>query len=315
MSLTSKLKALSGGMDFYMKSVHAVGLFCVVKKIRNFIHYTHIGGIFMKELNASEVFQKLGEPFSGDDIEWRSQLVNEGRNGYPPSALVVPYVQSRAIMNRLDEVVGWDRWENIVQELPGGGIIQGIRIWLSETRSITKWDGADKTNIEATKGGISSAFKRAAVLFSLGRHLYSETAQWVSITEKQSTPNDVYVSDKKKNIYGYFTPPSLEGESGKRKTEGKQDKPKEQSNPQNYTSIPQGMIECIFRGHIQHESPSGSSLEVWFEQNGDAAQFFAIGEMKDYLLSLNLKDGDSVAIATQTDNNGTYFINNVVKVA
>lgn len=267
----------------------------------------------MKELNASEVFQKLGEPFSSNDIEWRSQLVNEGSNGYLPSALVVPYVQSRAIMNRLDEVVGWDRWENIVQELPGGGIIQGIRIWLSETRSITKWDGADRTNIEATKGGISSAFKRAAVLFNLGRHLYSESAKWVTINKDKVTPNDVYVSDKKKNIYGYFTPPSLDGTS---KIQSKQEEPQKHSqNPQSTNRIPEGMIECMFKGQILHESPSGTSLEVWFEQNGDAAQFFAIGEMKDYLLSLNLKDGDSVAIATQSDNNGTYFVNKLVKVA
>jgi hypothetical protein len=266
----------------------------------------------MKELNASEVFQKLGEPFSSNDIEWRSQLVNEGSNGYPPSALVVPYVQSRAIMNRLDEVVGWDRWENIVQELPGGGIIQGIRIWLSETRSITKWDGADRTSIEATKGGISSAFKRAAVLFNLGRHLYSESAKWVSITKDKATPNDVYVSDKKKSIYGYFTPPSLDGNS---KSQVKQEEPQHSQNPQISNSLPEGMIECTFKGQILHENPSGTSLEVWFEHEGDVAQFFAIGEMKDYLLSLNLQDGDSVAIASQSDNNGTYFINNLVKVA
>jgi hypothetical protein len=37
---------------------------------------------------------------------------------------------------------------------------------------ITKWDGADVTDFEEYKGGISSAVKRAAVHFGIGRYLY-----------------------------------------------------------------------------------------------------------------------------------------------
>ena len=37
---------------------------------------------------------------------------------------------------------------------------------------ITKTDGAGDTNIEGEKGGLSDAFKRAAVKFGVGRYLY-----------------------------------------------------------------------------------------------------------------------------------------------
>ncbi|OIJ09431.1 hypothetical protein BKP35_16385 [Anaerobacillus arseniciselenatis] len=262
----------------------------------------------MKELHTDEVFQNLGAPFSSDEIEWRAQQVFEGKNGKPPKALIVPYVQSRAIMNRLDEVVGWDRWENVVEELPGGGILQGIRIWISETRSITKWDGADRTNIEATKGGISSAFKRAAVLLNIGRYLYSEDAKWVDITPQKATPSDEYISDKKKNIYGYFTPPSLVQKNQQRQhspAQSKQSQPKEQQ-------IPSGMIQCTFKKLVDYNT----HLEVILSDgSGSKAVLFAIDGVKDRIRSLNFKDGDVLAVSTEKDGGGNFIINDVIKVA
>lgn len=259
----------------------------------------------MTKLNAQEVFEKLGSPFSENEIEWRAQQVFEGKNGKLPKALIVPYVQSRAIMNRLDDVVGWENWENVVEELPGGGILQGIRIWISETRSITKWDGADRTNIESTKGGISSAFKRAAVLLNIGRYLYSEEARWVDINPQKTTQKDEYISDKKKNISGYFTPPSLIGNSN-----NKGSAPKKEQNQTK--QIPAGMIECTFKKLADFNT----HLEVLLvDSRGGEAILFAVDEVKDRIRSYNFKDGDIIAVATQRDNEGNFIINNVVKVA
>ena len=283
----------------------------------------------MSQLNSQQIFEQLGKPFSAEELEWRAQQVFEGRNGNLPKALVVPYVQSRAIMNRLDTVIGWDKWENVVQELPGGGIVQGIRIWLSETHSITKWDGADRTNIESTKGGISSAFKRAAVLLNIGRYLYSEEAKWVEITQNKATQNDEYIKDNKKNISGYFTPPKLKGSNsnnGTSNTQGRQQtqqsqtrqqtqsNKKQNNNPTTQSRVPEGMIECTYKGFIEREGSTGKYLEVWLESNGEAAQLFAIGEVMEYILSLGLQDGDSIAIASHSEN-GAFVINNIVQIA
>ena len=47
---------------------------------------------------------------------------------------------------------------------------------LKDGEWITKSDGADDSNIEGAKGGISDALKRAAVLFGIGRYLYHPNA-------------------------------------------------------------------------------------------------------------------------------------------
>ena len=45
---------------------------------------------------------------------------------------------------------------------------------------IDKTDGAEDSDIEAVKGGLSDAFKRAAVKWNIGRYLYSFNTVWVA---------------------------------------------------------------------------------------------------------------------------------------
>lgn len=96
-------------------------------------------------------------------------------------------------------------WENEFKELHKG-IICGISATING-RKITKWDGADPTNFEATKGGISNSMKRAAVQWKIGRYLYSLKEEWVVINERRQNDKDIYVKDK--NVKGYFSPPKL----------------------------------------------------------------------------------------------------------
>src|SRR5690606_35602811 len=49
--------------------------------------------------------------------------------------------------------------------------VDGAWVWKS--------DGAGDTQVEAEKGGISDAFKRAAVKWGIGRYLYDLDAPWV----------------------------------------------------------------------------------------------------------------------------------------
>ena len=44
-----------------------------------------------------------------------------------------------------------------------------------------KYDGAENTDIEPVKGGLSDSFKRAAVLWGIGRYLYDMESIWVAI--------------------------------------------------------------------------------------------------------------------------------------
>ena len=126
--------------------------------------------------------KELAVPFPPEDIEWRVQR----SNGERTSALAVPYVTNRAIMARLDEVCGPENWQNSYQEWRDKGILSGIGIrvenqQLSEPSEwVWKYDGADATAIEATKGGFSSAMKRAGVPWGIGRYLYGLDAKWVA---------------------------------------------------------------------------------------------------------------------------------------
>jgi len=93
---------------------------------------------------------------------------------------VLAYVTNRAIMDRLDEVAGPGNWKNEFREGPGGGVLCGISIRLAG-EWITKWDGAENTDIEGVKGGLSGAMKRAAVQWGIGRYLYNLDEGWANI--------------------------------------------------------------------------------------------------------------------------------------
>ena len=127
---------------------------------------------------AKSISQLLADPFSPRDIEWRISRCG-AKNG-KPYAFVLAYVTNRAIMDRLDSVVGGMHWENEFKEGPNGGVLCGITIDKNGKR-VSKWDGAENTNIEAVKGGLSDAMKRAAVQWGIGRYLYRLPKQMYAI--------------------------------------------------------------------------------------------------------------------------------------
>ena len=122
----------------------------------------------------------LKEPFPADHIEWRLQSSGE-KNG-KVWAICLAYVTNRAIMDRLDDVVGPGNWKNEFREGPGGGVLCGISIRI-DGEWVCKWDGAENTDVEAVKGGLSGASKRAAVQWGIGRYLYDLEEGFAVVTE------------------------------------------------------------------------------------------------------------------------------------
>lgn len=115
----------------------------------------------------------LSAEFPREVVHWRSQTLT--RNG--EKAMALAYIDARDVMNRLDEAVGPDNWQDEYTSAGGRTICRiGIRIgdeW------VWKSDGAGDTDIEGQKGGISDAFKRAAVKWGIGRYLYGLPTPWV----------------------------------------------------------------------------------------------------------------------------------------
>jgi hypothetical protein len=137
-------------------------------------------------------WKKLSAPFSALDIEWRVDRsgVKDGRAW----GVVLAYITNRAIQDRLDEVVGPANWKNEYKEGPSGGVLCGLSIRV-DGEWVTKWDGAENSDFESVKGGLSGSMKRAGVQWGLGRYLYKlpETFVW-------HTPDGInkdFVKDKK----------------------------------------------------------------------------------------------------------------------
>lgn len=136
-------------------------------------------------------FAALSAPFEPKDLEWRVQRDGKGRDG-KPWAMVVCYIDNRAIMNRLDAVVGPANWRNEFKPWEVGGkhgVLCGISIRVLDLLDgdawVTKWDGADPTDIEPIKGGLSDSMKRAAVQWGIGRYLYELDAAFARIVENR----------------------------------------------------------------------------------------------------------------------------------
>jgi hypothetical protein len=148
----------------------------------------------------TNITAKLKAPFDPLDIEWRIQSAGKSNSG-KLWAILIPYVTNRAIQERLDEVCGVEGWKNQFTDTPSGkGMLCGISLKISD-EWITKWDGAEETAVEAVKGGLSGAMKRAAVQWGIGRYLYRLDAAIITPLDKQ--PGD---------MAGYImTPAKIEG--------------------------------------------------------------------------------------------------------
>ena len=76
--------------------------------------------------------ERLKDPFPASDVEWR--IARSGEKDGRVWAMCLAYITNRAIMERLDEVVGPDRWENEFGAAPGGGIVCGITVHTDDGR-------------------------------------------------------------------------------------------------------------------------------------------------------------------------------------
>ena len=140
-------------------------------------------------MNTRVDLKRLSDYFGDDDIEWKPIVVSRKTN----KGLAAAYVTNRAIMDRLDEVCGPENWKNEFMPGPNGGVVCGLSIRVERGEGsvgsggfaewITKWDGAENTDIEAVKGGLSSSMRRAAVQWGIGRYLYKLPSQWVPVDD------------------------------------------------------------------------------------------------------------------------------------
>lgn len=126
-------------------------------------------------------FAALAAPFSPASVSWRIGSTTSDK----ARGMALAYLDARDVMDRLDEVCtpgGWQAtYPHAMQKTVCSiGILCGDHwVWKS--------NGAGDSDIEAEKGALSDAFKRAAVLWGVGRYLYSVPATWVEIETRGRT--------------------------------------------------------------------------------------------------------------------------------
>jgi len=201
--------------------------------------------------------EKLKEPFPPDRLEWRVQASGNGERG--PWVRVMPFIDARCIMERLDAVCGIGNWQNQYAKGPDGGVMCGISIRIGE-EWVTKWDGAEtpeeqesgarnqesgerqKTHVDPVKTSLTNAFKRAAVQWGIGRYLYDILAGYADICD--GGKYQVKIQGK---MYRWNPP-------GKRQPEARSQKPEgEDKNEQGGT----------MRGDVHRAKIERARKEIW----------------------------------------------------
>jgi len=160
---------------------------------------------------SNDKVKLLSMPFAFEEVEAKVQVTSKdaskGLRG-----MVVFYLKSRAIQNRLDEVIGHLNWKNqyvdwkeVEAKDPKDKSVKiqksqlcGISIYNEERQEwVDKFDGAECSDIEPIKGGLSDSFKRAACMWGIGRYLYEMEGIWVDVEQRGNTS---IIKDNQKGI-------------------------------------------------------------------------------------------------------------------
>lgn len=123
---------------------------------------------------ARDLFALLSAEFPRHLVSWRAQSLTSDNK----KAQALAYIDARDVMRRLDQVFGPDNWSDSYHETPTGRVLCTLSLRINNDW-ISKTDGAGATDMEGEKGGISDAFKRAAVKWGIGRYLYDLPVPWV----------------------------------------------------------------------------------------------------------------------------------------
>ena len=131
-----------------------------------------------------DLFQQLAQPFPRNKVSWRVGSTNAKELGCKPwdatEGSVLAYIDARDVMQRLDAVMGPENWQDRYPLAESGLLICEVGLRIND-EWIWKANGAGDTQVEAEKGKCSDAFKRAAVLWGIGRYLYALPFSWVKL--------------------------------------------------------------------------------------------------------------------------------------
>lgn len=161
-------------------------------------------------LAAAIDWAALAAPFEPSEMEWRvGQKTKDGRK-----ATLLAYLTARAVMDRLDRVVGPAHWRDayvpVVEGTKTVGYLCTLELEVRPGVWVPRADVSDTSDIEALKGAVSGALKRAAVKWGIGRYLYGLDSSWHEIREGYAPRGtDAVYCPMEGGKPGHILPPTL----------------------------------------------------------------------------------------------------------
>ena len=143
-------------------------------------------------MEQTKVFADLAKPFPASEVQWKVQVVSKDKR----RALVLAYLDARAVMDRLDSVVGPTGWSDSYEVYPADSSIdhQTVQAKCRLTiLGISKEDVGERSmkgeqSSSSVNAAVSDALKRAAVKFGIGRYLYRLESVWVDYDDAKKRP-------------------------------------------------------------------------------------------------------------------------------
>ena len=127
------------------------------------------------QTNLAAVLSALAAPFDRSEVKFRPGTVSGNR------ALALPYIDARAVQDRLDAAVGAANWQDAYEFLADGSALCRLQLRI-DGEWIVKADvgGLSEQPDEGDrhKAAVSDALKRAAVKWGVGRYLYRVAPIW-----------------------------------------------------------------------------------------------------------------------------------------
>lgn len=180
--------------------------------------------------------KKLADIYPSKDIHWRAAQCDD-KSGKAKAKLLA-YIDARHVQDRLDDAVGPENWKTSYHNITiqtKTGMITAVMCELSikcGDEWVTKTDGAEATDIEATKGNISDAFKRAAVHWGIGRYLYGLDSPWAKDVKEGWAPDGsgrIQLSAKSSKKKYHCACPDIDKLMDAKKAPPKNDRPRAES--------------------------------------------------------------------------------------
>jgi len=145
-----------------------------------------------------ETAKKLSEPFAFNQVRFLPKTVING------SVLLLPYITTRAVQQRLDDVFGIFGWQEDYV-FSQGGCFCTLKV-KHDGEWVQKQDIGFNDGDEALKGSVSDARKRCAVSWGIGRYLYGLNPFYSELHDTKQERNDLYYKSEKDR--GYYSDPT-----------------------------------------------------------------------------------------------------------